>query len=422
MHEDVALRMQLISEIAHWRSAVVGLTDLENFASHDAWQAVDAYLGGAIRRHLQEMVSTVGLELDAVEADVRAARTLADLSRVRSRLHRFRGRYLQAETVLEFYGHAIRSRTTTRLGELLRACDLLSRQSMAAPLAPLRITPPPVLVYLDRGLGASILRAGLRYWDGGSLSPSAAIKVTRFNLFRQTSMLHEAGHQIAHLTGWNDELRAALRRGVRDAAVAELWGGWATELGPDLIAFAHLGFGAVAALHDVLAGDAARVFAHPIGDPHPIAWLRILIGVEMCVRYYGAGPWDALRQALLTTYPIAAAPTSAAGLLERSVAQLPRIVEIGLGERMRAFGGRALSDIVDPLRVSPTALDELERIAGPALMTSSHYLSTEGLRLLARSSLQIAIRPERAQQITQEFETWMRRLGTLSHVEVSHAA
>lgn len=261
MDEATALRFQLTSEIAHWRTAVAGLTDVENFASAQAWRAVEAYLGLAIRRHLSELVRSVVAELDAVEADLRATRTLADVTRVRGRLHRFRRRYLQAETVLEFYGHAIRSRTTTRLGELLCACDVLARQSMMAPLRLLGVCAPPVLVYLDRGFGASILRANLRLWDGGGLSPAAAIKLTRFNLFRPTSMLHEAGHQVAHLTGWNEELPVALRRGVPDAAVAELWAGWATELGPDFLAFAHAGYGAVAALHDVVAGEATQVFA-----------------------------------------------------------------------------------------------------------------------------------------------------------------
>lgn len=422
MDETTALRFQLTSETAHWRTASVGLSDLENFAAPEAWRAVEVYLGLAIRHHLQELVRTVGFELDAVQADIRAARTLGDLRRVGKRLQRFRGRYLQAETILEFYGHAIRSRTTTRLAQLLRACDVLARQSMVTPLAPLGIAPPPILVYIDRGLGASILRAHLRYWSGGSLSPAAAIKVTRFNLFRPTSMLHEAGHQVAHLTGWNAELPAALRRGVPDAAVAELWAGWATELGPDLLAFAHSGYGAVAALHDVVAGENVQVFAHPIGDPHPIAWLRILVGVEMCVRFYGAGPWDTLKQALLTTYPLAEAPQAVRPLLERSIAQLPRIVEIGLGSRMRAYGGRALADVVDPGRVSPAALAELARAAGPALTTSSYYLTNEGLRLLARSSLEVAVRPEQADQITQEFETWMRRLGSLTVMEPANVA
>ena len=73
---------------------------------------------------------------------------------------------------------------------------------------------PAVLTYIDKGLGASILKAGLRLWDGGDLSPVAAVKITRHNLLRPTAAIHEAGHQVAHITGWNDELASELSRAL----------------------------------------------------------------------------------------------------------------------------------------------------------------------------------------------------------------
>ncbi len=81
-------------------------------------------------------------------------------------------------------------------------------------LQPLGPPVPPVLTYVDRALGASILRSGLRLWDGRSISVAAAIKVTRNNLggARPTAILHEAGHQAAFTLGWNDELAGAFRR------------------------------------------------------------------------------------------------------------------------------------------------------------------------------------------------------------------
>lgn len=404
---------ELRGEIAHWQTAMVGLSDLENFAATSAWQALERYVGVALRRHLTSLIGATQLELDALQTDLRAASTVDDLRRCHARVTRFRGRFLQLETVLSFYGNAVRSRTSAALGELLRAFDFLAAESMRAALRPLRLETPPVLVYLDNGLGASILRAGWRAWEGGSPSPAAAIKLTRFNMMRPTSMLHEAGHQVAHLTGWNDELTTALRRGIADPIVAEMWSGWATELGPDLLAFAHSGFGAVAALHDVV-NDVQRVFSLPLGDPHPIAYLRVLVGVEMCRRFYGTGPWDTLAQAWQGAYPLAAAPAAVRPLIERSIESLPRIVQIGLRTPMRAFAGKALCDVVDPGRVSPAALAELERTAGTALTISSHYLQSEGLRLLALASYNVAAKPEGAAATARDFETWMRRLGTLT--------
>ncbi len=49
---------------------------------------------------------------------------------------------------------------------------------------------PVVLTYLKGGVGAAILKAGLRLWDRTSISPVAAIKITRHNLYRPTALIH----------------------------------------------------------------------------------------------------------------------------------------------------------------------------------------------------------------------------------------
>ena len=53
------------------------------------------------------------------------------------------------------------------------------------------------------------------------------------------------------------------------------------------------------------------------GDPHPVAYLRVLLGVQMCVRFYGAGPWDDLGRAWVRAYPLASASPDARTLVER---------------------------------------------------------------------------------------------------------
>ena len=148
------------------------------------------------------------------------------------------------------------------------------------------------MTYIDKGLGASILKAGLRLWDAGAVSPVAAVKITRHNLLRPTAVIHEAGHQVAHIADWNQELAAALSQGLAGTSgeIAGAWSCWASEIAADAVAFVHTGFASVAALHDVLAGEPSSVFRHTPGDPHPICYLRVLLGVEMCRYFYGAGP------------------------------------------------------------------------------------------------------------------------------------
>jgi hypothetical protein len=411
--DTAALRMQVARQVAHWRAAAAGLQDLDNFASGAAWRTLERYLDIAIRRHLGEAVDRLAREADALAAELRAAFTMQQLEQVRLRVIDFRRRYLQVETALEFYGDAVNSRTTPRLAGLLSACDTLAVLSMRVVLEPLGRAVPPILTYVDKGLGASILRAGLRLWDGGSVSPAAVLKITRQNLRRPTALIHESGHQVAHLAGWNQELAALLRRELSPVStdLADTWAGWSSEIAADTHAFVHTGYGAVAALHDVVAGG-STVFRLTPGDPHPLAYLRVLLAVQMCVRFYGAGPWDDLGRAWVVSQPVASAPGDARELIERSLPLLPRIAELCLLAPMRGLGGKPITALVDPLRVRPDALARLTQEAGGSLTTSSDWVRREGLRLLALTSFRAATEPDRATEIAAQYEEWMLRLGT----------
>jgi hypothetical protein len=262
-------------------------------------------------------------------------------------------------------------------------------------------------------LGASILKAGLRLWDGGAENPAAAIKIVRHNLLRPTALIHEAGHQVAHIVDWNRELAETLEHGLADGpdGVAEAWAGWASEIAADAFAFVHTGYASVAALHDVLAGETSFVFQYASGDPHPICYLRVLLGIETCRYFYGAGPWDSLAASWMAAYPIAAAGPRTQRLLELSIPLLPRIVRLTLDTPQRAFRGRPLRALIQPERVSPAELKALETRLGPSLYTSMHWVWSEALRLLAWTGWQIAVAPEKTSEIMKVQEASMLRLG-----------
>jgi hypothetical protein len=411
--EKEALRVQVARQVAHWRAAVVGLQDLENFASVSAWRTLEQYLDLTLRRQLRDATDRLARQADVLAAELAAATTEAELDAVRQRVIGFRRNYVQVETALDFYGDAINSRTSPRLAGLLRACDLLARRSLEEVLVPLRKEVPAVLVFVDKGMGASILRAGLRLVDGGPLSAAAAVKITRQNLYRPTALIHETGHQAAHILGWNQELAAAIERELspHSGELASVWSSWSSEIAADTYAFAFTGHGSVAGLHDVVSGGAS-VFKLVPGDPHPVPYLRVLLVVSMAVRYFGAGPWDDLARAWRRGHPLTSALPATRALIEQSLPHLPRLAELCLLAPMRAFGNRPLTALVDPLRVRPDALARLAHEAGAALTTSPHWLRKEGLRLLAMSSYRAATEPQRAPEIAQQFEDWMLRLGT----------
>ena len=304
----------------------------------------------------------------------RAAQSPTAAAEVRRKLLAFRHQYLRTETTLDFFADAINGRTNPQVAALLRACDTLAHRSMSQLLDQIGKTTPVALTYPDKGVGASILKAGLRLWDGGEVSPVAAIKIVRHNLLRPTALIHEAGHQAAHIAGWNEELAATLSEGIsgRSSELADVWASWSTEIAADAFGFAHTGFASVAALHDVLAGDVSMVFRFTPGDPHPVSYIRVLLGVETCRYFYGDGPWDGLALAWRALHPLTDAPSDTRSLLEDSLPILKTVVRLTLDTPMRCFNGRPLRALIQPERVSPAALDELDEAHRPGLV----YLSS----------------------------------------------
>lgn len=407
-----AVRSQLARQVTHWVTAAARL-DPDDLASAEAWSRLERYLGLSLRKHLEGVIARLRAEADVLTSMLRTAESPTALRELQTRLLAFRRRFMRAETTLDFYADAINTRTSPHMAGLLRACDILANRSMSLFLDPLGLTTPIVLTYVDKGLGASILKAGLRLWDGGAESPVAAIKIVRHNLLRPTALIHEAGHQVAHMVDWNRELAETLEHGLHDApdGVAEAWASWASEIAADAFAFVHTGYASVAALHDVLAGDGSFVFQYTPTDPHPVCYLRVLLGVESCRYFYGAGPWDALAASWMAGYPIAGVSASTQRLLEESIPLLPRIVRLVLDTPQRAFRGRPLRALIQPERVSPTELQALETRLGPSLYTSMHWLWTECLRLLALTGWQIAATPATAADVLKLQEDSMLRLG-----------
>jgi hypothetical protein len=417
MSDTGAARTQLARQIAHWTTAVARLRNLEDLASSTSWNSLEQYLGTSIRKHLTGIVDRLENRARLLRVALDDVSSESDERDVHRDLVRFRRHYLRAEVTLDFFADAINSRTSPTICGLLNACDTLGYRGMAQVLDQIGKPTPVVLTYLDKGLGASILKAGLRLWDGGGVNPVAAIKIALHNLHRPTALMHEIGHQAMHIAAWNGELSAALESCLHraPAGVASVWASWASEIAADAYAFVHTGYASVAALHDVVAGDARMVLRHVPGDPHPLSYLRVLLGVEMCRQWYGDGPWDALASNWVRQYPVDEAPAAIQTLIHVSVPVLSKIADTSLRAPMRAFGDRPLSALVDPGRVGPAALDDLERRVGAALYTSTHWIWTEAPRLLALTGLKMAIAPERAPAILEQQEQWMLRLGGVAH-------
>jgi hypothetical protein len=238
--------------------------------------------------------------------------------------------------------------------------------------------------------------------------PVAAIKIVRHNLYRPTSLFHETGHQVAHLIGWTEATRAALAAALaHDAELKAMWTPWASEIVADVHAFLWTGYASVAALYDVV-GNAETILRWPIGDPHPIGWLRTALGCAFARHCFGgAGPWNALQRAMEAHYPAAAANPTLRPLLVRSLTAMPQIAAACLGAPVPAIGGKPATAVLDPARVSPASLAKLEHDAGPSLWTSPHWRRAEGIRIVALAGLREAERPEDAERWIERARRWL---------------
>ena len=406
-------REDVLRQLNHWLFASQRLKMLDEIASPEAWKRMEDYTGKSLRQVLAISVQSLCQQGNQYKEEL-LQQVNPDLNFFRSRVRQLRERYLRTESTLDFYGDAINSRSSDYLASILTSCDILARLSMHKILVPLGQASPPVLTYIDKGLGASILKAGLRLWDQQTISPVAAIKVVRHNLFRPTSLIHEAGHQIAHIIGWNQQLADHLRNVLMpyDKNVAMVWGSWASEIAADAVAFVYTGYASVAALHDVLAGSSAFVFNFAPGDPHPISFLRVLLGIHMCRLVYRKGPWDQMEENWLSAYPLSYLGEDLSRLIERSVKLMPQITQAVLYGELACFGKKALIHLINPQTVSYSNLKEKY---GNMLQDSSEqqpsFLLENALPLLGYYGYLIATDNPGGLQHIKAQENFMLNLG-----------
>lgn len=396
-------------QVAHWLAASRTFRDAEQFASLAAWKSVEREIGVPLRWQLNAAVEELIALGDATAKLIAKARQdPALLKQAETAVQRFRRRYVQVDTTLAFLGEAVNSRTSPLLCATLTTLDRLAVASMATVLQRANKPVPRALVYQDKGTGASILRAGVRLWAPGTIMPVAAIKIVHHNLYRPTSLFHETGHQVAYLTGWTPSVRASIASALADdARLQAMWTPWASEITADVYAFLHTGYASVAALYDVV-GDAQTILRWPLGDPHPIGWLRTALGCEFSKQCFGAsGPWVQLQRAMEACHPATSADVSVQPLLARSLAAMPRIAAACLSAPVPALQNRPMTDVLDPQRVSPKALAELERGAGVSLWTSPHWRQAEGIRIVALAGLREAEHSNTAPLWIDRARTWL---------------
>ncbi|HEY0712079.1 MAG TPA: hypothetical protein VGF45_05360 [Polyangia bacterium] len=279
------------------------------------------------------------------------------------RLHRrwivLRSQFDQLLSTVDVFADALTQRAEHGTGTLLRGLDRLALDGLRTTRWLYRS--PPLVCYLDAGLGGAIRRAFTQLPDG-SANGVALVRVPRERLFGAAlaSVLHEVGHQGAALL----DLVPAYQKVISRAAVAGqltdiqavYWLRKISEALPDAWALCKLGPTASIGLFGTFGRSPRFTFHDNVADPHPMPWIRALLSVELGASLLPDPVWSELRDLWLTLYPRERAPHDCLDLIESISPSIPVMAGLLARSHLRALRGSTLGEALGAKRVHPATL------------------------------------------------------------------
>ncbi len=263
----------------------------------------------------------------------------------------------------DLFNDVITQRSENQTGVWLSGLDVVSADALYLPGGYYQA--PPVLCYLDRGIGAAIRRARTRL-PGGGVNPVAVIRVPRERMIGHgiaSSLIHEVGHQAAALLGLVDSLRPVLRglqAGAGPTAIAwQLWERWISEIVADFWSVARVGIASTLGLMGVVGLPRPFVFRIDVNDPHPAPWIRVKLSCAMGRALYPHSQWDRAEALWDAYYPLVGLDRERAELLTRLQTHIPGFVSLLVNHRPRSLRGRSLMEVMDVERRQPARLQAL---------------------------------------------------------------
>jgi hypothetical protein len=282
--------------------------------------------------------------------------------------HRFTILRLKFNAVLtqfDMFYDVISQRCEDETGVWLSGLDVVSADAVALPGG--YYEPPPIICYLDRGIGAAIRRARTRL-PGGGANPVAIIRVPRERMVGSgiaSSLIHEVGHQAAALLDLTSSLRQVLqglqRGNARDADLWYLWERWIAEIVADLWSVARVGIGSTQGLMAVVGLPRPFVFRLSVDDPHPVPWIRVQLSCAMGSELYPHPQWARFAQLWESFYPLATVEADRRQLLERLQASVPAFVALLVNHRPPSLRGLSLREALAVDERQPARLMALFR-------------------------------------------------------------
>jgi hypothetical protein len=263
-------------------------------------------------------------------------------------------------TQFDLFADALTQRSEYDTGVWLAGLDVVAADALALPGY---YASPPVVCYLDRGVGAAIRRARTRL-PGGGENPVAIIRVPRERMVGPgiaSSVMHEVGHQAAALLDLVDPLREVLksewlRDGGRPGSPWRYWERCISEIVADLWSVARVGLASTVGLIGVVSLPRAFVFRVNLDDPHPFPWIRVKLSCAMGQALYPHPQWSALARLWESFYPKEGLDPERRGLVERLEDAIGDFVRVLVNHRPASLDGRSLLEVMGVDQRDPAQL------------------------------------------------------------------
>jgi hypothetical protein len=265
-------------------------------------------------------------------------------------------------TQFDLFNDVISQRSEHETGVWLRGLDVVAADALR--LRGGYYQAPPLVCYLDRGIGAAIRRARTRL-PGGGENPVAIIRVPRERMVGNgiaASLIHEVGHQASALLDLRASLRPALLAMQQGGEVAwQLFERWLGEILSDFWASARLGISATLGLMGVVGLPAPFVFRVDLSDPHPVPWIRVRLSCAIGEALFPHPQWRRVAKLWSDYYPLEQLDGERRRLFAGLLTAMPGFVGQLVNHRPPALRGATLAEALAVDERRPDRLDALFR-------------------------------------------------------------
>lgn len=281
-------------------------------------------------------------------------------SEVHRRFTFLRMRFNAVLTQFDIFADVMTQRSEHETGVWLAGLDVVAADSLE--LQGRYYETPPVVCYLDRGVGAAIRRARTRL-PGGGENPVAIIRVPRERMVGSgiaSSLVHEVGHQASVLLDLIGSMRPLLvgmqKKGGKEKVAWTLWERWISEILADFWSVARVGIASTVGLMGIASLPRAFVFRINMADPHPFPWIRVKISCAIGHALYPHPQWNRLAELWESFYPRVGLDEKRENLIAILEATMPSFVSLLANHRPKALRGNSLIEALSVEERQPARL------------------------------------------------------------------